>query len=89
MMLLRDACILLFFALAPNGKRAIGATMLYLIVLNLLLPFLAGVAGLDTVRYVLMPFGTEHSPLSSTLIMTVHAAIAIALVNWRLRKDQP
>ena len=85
LMLLRDACILLFFAFAPNSKRAVGAAMLYLLVLNMLLPFLAGVADLQEVRYFFLPFEAGHDPWSSVLIMTIHAAIAIGLVNWRLR----
>ncbi len=84
-MLLRDACILLFFAFAPNSKRAVGATMLYLLVLNMLLPFLAGVAGLEDMRYLLLPFDAPYDPWSSVLIMTIHTFIAIGLVNWRLR----
>jgi hypothetical protein len=87
LMLLRDACILLFFTLAPNSKRALGATMLYLLVLNLLLPFLASIAGQDSVRYFLLPFDTKHAPWSGILIIAIHAAIAIALVNWRLRNS--
>jgi hypothetical protein len=87
LMLLRDASILLFFTLAPNSKRALGATILYLLVLNLLLPFLASIAGLDSVRYFLLPFDTKHTPWSGILIMTIHAALAIALVNWRLRNS--
>ena len=62
-MLLRDACILLFFAFAPNAKRAAGAAMLYLVVLNLLLPFLAGVAGLDLVRYFFLPLRRRVRPV--------------------------
>jgi hypothetical protein len=85
LMLLRDACVLLIFAFSPNSKRALGAAMLYLVVLNLLLPFLANVAGLDTLRYFFIPFEAGHDPWSSVLIMTIHAAIAIGLVNWRLR----
>lgn len=90
LMLLRDACILLFFAFAPNSKRAIGAAVLYLVVINMLLPFLAGVADLKTLRYFFLPFEAGHDPWSSVLIMTIHAAIAIGLVNWRLRNtEQP
>jgi hypothetical protein len=85
LMLLRDACILLFFAFAPNSKRAVGAAMLYLLVLNILLPFLAGVAGLHALRYFFLPFDTAYVPWSSVLVMAIHAAIAIGLVNWRLR----
>ena len=88
LMLLRDACILLFFAFAPNAKRAAGAAMLYLVVLNLLLPFLAGVAGLDLVRYFFLPFEGEYDPWSSVLVMTIHTGIAIGLVNWRLRNSE-
>ena len=88
LMLLRDACILLFFAFAPNSKRAVGAAMLYLVVLNLLLPFLAGVAGLDLVRYFFLPFEGEYDPWSSVLVMTIHTGIAIWLVNWRLRNSE-
>ena len=85
LMLLRDACVLLFFAFAPNSKRAVGAAMLYLVVLNMLLPLLAGVADLKEARYFFLPFEAGHDPWSSVLIMTIHAAIAIGLVNWRLR----
>ncbi len=87
LMLLRDACILLFFTFAPNARRAVGAAMLYLLVLNLLLPFLAGVTGLDLVRYFFLPFDGEYDPWNSPLVMTIHTGIAIWLVNWRLRKS--
>jgi len=85
LMLLRDACVLLFFSFAPNSKRAVGAAMLYLFVLNMLLPFLAGVADLQAVRYFFLPFEAGHDPWSGVLVMTIHAIIAIGLVNWRLR----
>ncbi len=88
LMLLRDACILLFFAFAPNSKRAISAAVLYLLVINMLLPFLAGVADLKDVRYFFLPFEAGHDPWSSALIMTIHAAVAIGLVNWRLRTTE-
>jgi drug/metabolite transporter superfamily protein YnfA len=88
LMLLRDACILLFFAFSPNSKRAAGATMLYLSVLNMLLPFLAGIAGLGSLRYFFLPFDAGYSAWSGTFVMSVHAAIAIALVNWRLRSSK-
>ena len=89
LMILRDACILLFFAFAPNSKRAAGATMLYLVVLDLLLPFLANIAGLDSLRYFFLPFEAGNAPWSGALIMTIHVAIAIALINWRLRSEKP
>ena len=88
LMLLRDACILLFFVFSSNSKRAVGAAMLYLVVLNLLLPFLADVAGLDLVRYFFLPFEGDYDPWSSVLVMTIHTGIAFGLVNWRLRNSE-
>lgn len=88
LMLLRDACILLFFSFAPNGKRAVGATMLYLLVLNMLLPFLAEVAGLDALRFFFLPFDAAHDNWSSVPVMAVHAAAALWLVRWRLRNAE-
>lgn len=88
LMLLRDACILLFFAFSPDNKRVVATTMLYLVVLNLLLPFLANVAHLESVRYFFMPVDAAHDAWSSVLVMLVHVAIAIGLVNWRLRNTE-
>ncbi|MDD4928397.1 MAG: hypothetical protein PHP85_03840 [Gallionella sp.] len=85
LMILRDACILLFFSFSPNSRRAASATVAYLMVLDLLLPFVAGVAGLDALRYFFFPFDAGHG---STLIMILHSTTAIALVNWRLKKTQ-
>lgn len=88
LMLLRDACILLLFAFSPNSKRAVGTALLYLLVLNMLLPFLAGVAGLGALRYFFLPFDATYDPWSSVLVMTIHTAIAFGLVNWRLRNTE-
>lgn len=88
LMLLRDACVLLFFSFAANSKRSLATAILYLAVLNMLLPFLAGVAGLDALRYFFLPFQEANDPWSSVLVMTIHTGIAIALVNWRLRTSE-
>ncbi|MBK9160090.1 MAG: hypothetical protein IPM27_00720 [Nitrosomonadales bacterium] len=88
LMLLRDACILLFFAFSPINRRVVAVTLLYLMVLDLLLPFLAGAAHLDAVRFFLMPIDASHDAWSSVLVMTVHTAIAIGLLNWRLRNSE-
>lgn len=88
LMLLRDACILLFFAFAPNSKRATGTVLLYLLVLNMLLPFLAGVAGLDVLRYFFLPFEPMRDAWSSVSVMAGHAAVALLMVRWRLRNTE-
>lgn len=87
-MLLRDACALLFFSFAKNNKRAVSAMMLYLIALNLLLPLLTDIANLKSARFFLLPFEAGNAPWSSVLVMSFHAAIAIGLVNWRLRNAE-
>jgi hypothetical protein len=88
LMLLRDACILLFFAFSPDNKRVVATTMLYLVVLNFLLPFLANVANLESMRYFFMPVDAARNAGSSVLVMIVHVGIAISLVNWRLRTSE-
>jgi hypothetical protein len=89
LMILRDACILLFFAFAPGSKRAIGTTLLYLFLLDMLLPYLAEIAGLDAVRYLLLPYAVGNSAWSGALIMLVHTGIAIWLINRRLSNEKP
>ena len=88
LMLLRDACILLFFAFSPDNNRVVAVTMLYLVVLNFLLPFMASVAHLDSLRYFFMPVDATHNAWSSLLVMLIHVAIAIGLVNWRLKQAE-
>lgn len=84
-MLLRDACILLFFSFSPTPKRAFSVTLLYLVVIDLLLPFLSKLSGLDFVSFCLFPLSDFGAGSGSLLIMLVQAGIAVALVNWRLR----
>jgi len=88
LMLLRDACILLFFAFLSTSKRAITATFLYLLVLDLLLPFLANIAGLNAVQFFFMPFDGVNNAWGGTLILCIHVAIAMGLVYWRLGKEK-
>ena len=88
-MLLRDACIVLFFSFAAHARRPVAAAMLYLIVLNLLLPFFFSMLGLDNIAYFFLPFDRAHgSNTSSLLVMGIHAAIALGLLNWRLNKSR-
>lgn len=87
-MLLRDTCVLLFFSFAKNNKSAAGAAVLYLIVLNLLLPLLTDIADLKTLHYFILPFEAGHAPWSGALIMALHSAVAFGLVNLRLRNAE-
>jgi hypothetical protein len=85
LMLLRDAGIVLFFSFAANARRAFGVAALYLVVLDLLLPFLFNVTGLAAVSYFFMPIGDLYGTTAPLLVMATHAAIALSLVAWRLR----
>lgn len=87
LMLVRDACILLFFSFAQRSKPATGVTLLYLLVLDMLLPFLAEVAGLEPLRHFLLPLTSENDSWNSPLIMSLHVLLAFGLVSWRLKQS--
>lgn len=82
-MVLRDACIFLFFMFSNNPKRAEATTLFYLIIINGLLPFLAKVAHLSAVYYSLLPL--DPLQIWSPVIMAFHAVIAASLLVWRWR----
>ncbi|MBI1891222.1 MAG: hypothetical protein HYS18_11280 [Burkholderiales bacterium] len=86
LMLLRDVCVFLFFAFSAKPRRVEGTTLLYLIVINGLLPFLAKTLGLNALYTFLLPFG-ENQGLGNVAVMAMHAAIAGALVVWRWQKQ--
>lgn len=86
LMVLRDACILLFFTFSRNAKRALGATVLYLLVIDLLLPFLMYAAGLDIVAYFFLPLDYKNASWVGLLVIISHTIIAMGLVKWRLGK---
>ncbi len=88
LMLLRDACIVLFFAFAPGAKRALTTAMIYLVVINALLPFLFDVSGLGFLSYFFMPARQYEAPMQDILVMAIHAAIALGLVAWRLNREK-
>ncbi|MFC7418309.1 hypothetical protein ACFQNF_00250 [Iodobacter arcticus] len=82
LILLRDSAICLFIALNSNSKRVLASSLLYLAIINGLLPFLAHSSGLESLASILMPIG-HMSVIASILISTIHAAIAVGLVVWR------
>ncbi len=82
LILLRDSAICLFLALNSNSKRVLASSLLYLAIINGLLPFLAHSSGLESLASILMPIG-HTSAIASILISAIHAAIAICLLIWR------
>lgn len=85
LMLLRDCCVYLFFAFASKGKRAGATTILYLALINGLLPFMARVLGLNWLAIFFMPlhFGSVWLIFGIALL---HAVLALGLLGWRWRQ---
>ncbi len=88
LMLLRDACIVLFFSFAPRTRRPLAVALLYLTVLDALLPFLFKVAGLDALSYFSLPVGDHYGAPVSVMVMATQAMVALGLVAWRLQKSR-
>jgi hypothetical protein len=82
LLLLRDSAICLFLAFNNNSKRVLASSLLYLAIINGLLPFLAQSSGLESLASILMPI-SQTSSITSVLISAIHAVIAIGLVVWR------
>ncbi len=85
LMLLRDIALLYFFALAKHAKRAVATTLLYLALLNGLLPILASLLGQAWLTYLLVPLSAGRSayPMIAIFGMALHLLIAGAALRWR------
>ena len=81
----RDAAIFQFFALARQPKRVIAATVLYLLLLYMVVPGLLNALGGEVLAQLVLP-PLVKSPATTTMVMLVQAAIAIALAYWRWHK---
>jgi hypothetical protein len=83
-MLLRDAGIYCIFALARFPRRAATVTLVYVALLDAVLPLLMGAAGMETLAFVVFPLGRASAP-GALVIFLVQAAIAwtIAVARWR------
>ena len=79
-MLLRDSAVCVFLAFGP--KRGVANSLLYLALINGLLPFLAHSSDLPSVAYLIMSIN-HPSSIASILISAIHALMAIALAFWR------
>lgn len=84
LLLLRDAGLFLFFALAPTPGRPIWATVLSLGALDFLLPYSLKAAGMGQLAWCLMPMG-KGNPWAAVMVVSVQAAVALGLASWRWR----
>jgi hypothetical protein len=84
-MLLRDTALLYFFALAKQNKRAMATTVLYLALINSVLPIVAALAKQTWLTLLIAPLALSKSgnALLPIIGMALHFAIAAALLRWR------
>jgi hypothetical protein len=83
--LVRDVGLLFFFALGRRPKRVEGVTLLYIVLLDWVIPGLLGGLGLEPLAAALMPLG-HFDAWQAALVVAVHVAIVWALVAWRWRR---
>jgi hypothetical protein len=86
LMLLRDCCVYLFFAFSGKSKRVGATTILYLALINGLLPFLSKLMGLNALAIFFMPLHIGNGWLMLG-IAALHALLALALLGWRWRQQ--
>ena len=86
-MLLRDAGIYCIFALTRFPRRAVTVTLVYVVLLDAVLPMLMAAAGLATLAFVVFPLGRASAP-GAFVIFLVQAALAWAVAVWRWRAAQ-
>ena len=86
-MLLRDAGIYCIFALARFPSRAVTVTLVYIVLLDAVLPLLMGAAGMETLAFAVFPLGRASAP-GALVIFLVQAAVAWAIAVWRWRAAQ-
>ena len=84
--LLRDSAIFLVFSLARTPRRVEATTLLYLALLYLILPGVCKLASADTLGALVLPPLFER-PVFATVVLAVHAAIAVGLVVYRWRQS--
>ena len=84
LLLARDAAILLIFAFAWQPRRVEAAVFFYLVLLYGVVPGLLKAAGMEMVADLVLPPLLE-APGKATAVAAVQLAIAVVLVQWRLR----
>lgn len=83
--LTRDVGLLVFFALGRRPRRVEGVTLLYIVLLDWVIPGLLGALGLTPLATAVMPIGKVDG-WQAALVVAAHVAIVWAWVAWRWRK---
>ena len=82
----RDAAIFLVFSFARAPRRVEATTLLYFALLYLILPGVCKLAGADALGALVLP-PVFAQPVFATVVLAVHAAIAVGLVVYRWRQS--
>ena len=77
-MMLRDLALLTYFSLRSHPARAAATTLIYIAILDLLLPALLSKVGLDGIAALVRP-RLFDAPLMSVLVLFAQAGVAAAL----------
>jgi hypothetical protein len=94
LLLLRDAGIVLFFSFAPHARRPVVVAVLYMAVLNFLLPFFFEQSGLHAIAWFFNPYFhlisklNDGSGVIDLLITGIHTTLALGLAGWRFNRGR-
>jgi hypothetical protein len=83
LLMLRDIAVLHFFALSANPRRAGSTTLLYLVLVWLVLPWLLTIAGLEPVARLILPNLLDSSSPLALMTALAQAALAVLLLRRR------
>ncbi len=89
--LLRDVAIFLVFALGRAQRRVEAATLFYLALLYLILPWVFTAAGAHGLRFLVLPVSFTQSALAQAVlahaVLVGHVVIALGLLLYRWRQS--
>ena len=86
LMLARDAGILMFFLAAPKPKRAEGTTLVYILVLDWILPGMLYAMNLDMLARLVLPLGEGNTSLQ--IVVALVQAGTVWWFAWRRIKER-
>ena len=84
LLLARDAGMLMFFNAAAKPGRVIGSCLVYILLLNIILPATLNAVGLDWLAKLVSPLTPQSDGWVGVLAALVQAVVAWWLASWRI-----
>jgi len=81
----RDAALMHCFAFARQPRRVVATTVLYIVLLYGLLPWLLKAFGAHALASLLLPFSSEYTG-PNTAAAAAQAVVAVCIAAWRWRR---